>query len=319
MNEGQAPPEITPATPQLQVQGSQLPPVQSPPAAGEQVPPPQAPLTSLAPPPGGGKKPLIIIGVLAVVVGLGLWALTSLGKDNDDAADKGGADDQVEKKVVVKKSKPRKAEKTDDRPKKKEMATLSKKNRDDFEPNVGKWVLLEGEVRTGDEEGVIVFKDPVKMRGQLVRGSAENLTGQIVRVIGWMISDELIQIDGVFDVNVIDPIDLLPKKEFYTKADEAQLISLRGKKVTFEGAVKKINKAKDGKHLLIIFEGENEEIIGMGKTSTLKKDEITAEILTGLVGKTIKLKGKLAYKASEDGKKRLLIGFTEKNAYEVVE
>jgi len=187
--------------------------------SGEQKPLGQAPLTSLAPPASGGKKPLIIIAILVAVIGLGLWALSGLKKDK--TVDQKGAGEK-EEKVVKKKPKLRKAEKTDERPMKKEMAELSKKNRDDFEENIGKWVRLEGLVETGDEEGVIIFKEPAKMRGQLVRGSAENLTGQIVRVIGWMLSDELIQVDGVFDIETVDPIDLLPKKKFYTVADEEQ-------------------------------------------------------------------------------------------------
>ena len=273
------------------------------------------PLNSLAPPEGGGKKPFIIIAILAAVIGLGLWALSGLKKDK--TADQEKPDEKAEK-VVKKKSKPRKAEKTDERPKKKEMAQLSKKNRDDFEENIGKWVRLEGIVETGDEEGVIIFKEPAKMRGQLVRGSAENFTGQIVRVIGWMLSDELIQVDGVFDVETVDPIDLLPKKKFYTVADEEQLVALRNTRATFEGKVKSVRASADKKQLLIVFEGDQHEIIGMGKVSTLKKDEVTLETLEELVDKTIKLKGKLEYKVTEKAKK-ILINFTEKDAYEVVE
>ncbi len=259
---------------------------------------------------------LIIIGVLVALIGGGIWLLSSM---------KGEAEAGVEQKKEQPKPKPkprpkpRKAEKTEERPSsKKEMAELSSENRSDFEKNVGKWVRLQGEVETGDAEGVLIFKKPAKMKGQLVKGSAEHLTGQIIKVIGWMISEEKIQIDGIFDITTIDPMDLLPKKDVYTSEDAKQLVALRTTKATFKGKVKKIRLSKDEKSLCIVFECESHEILGVGKIDQLKKVEVTEETLKELVGKTVKLKGKLEY-LKIDEKEQILINFKDKEDYEVVE
>lgn len=269
----------------------------------------------MGPPPGGGAKPWIIMGILVVLIGGGLWLVMGMEKDKDTTKD---PVEEVAKKPKKEKAKPRKAEKTDERPSKKEMAELSVKNREDFKKNVGKWVRLQGEVRSGDKEGVLVFKSPAKMRAQLVKGSAEHLTGEIVKVIGWMLSEELVQIDGIFDITVVPAVDLLPKKDVYTTDDAEQLVALRNTHATFKGKVESVRVSGDKKNLYIIFEGSSHQFYGSGKISTLKKDEVTEESLKELVGKTLKLKGKLAYKKT-DKYERILVNFTEKDAYEVME
>jgi hypothetical protein len=280
-----------------------------------QVPPTQIPVTSLAPPPGNGGKMLVIIGILTGLIGGGIWLLSSMKGEED-------ANAEVEKKVDTPKTKPRakprKAEKTTKRPMKKEMAELSSKNRSDFKKNVGKWVRLQGEIETGDVDGVLIFKEPAKMKGQLVKGSAEHLTGQVVKVIGWMISVEEIQINGIFEITTVDPIDLLPKKEVYTIEDAKQLVALRNTTATFKGKVKSVRVSGDKKNLYLIFEGESHEFFGSGTIDKLKKDEVTEETLKDLIGKTIKLKGKLAFK-KQDEKDRIFINFDDKEDYEVVE
>jgi hypothetical protein len=269
----------------------------------------------MGPPPGGGAKPWIIMGILVVLIGGGLWLVMGTKKGK---APLRGNQEEVSKKVDKEKKKPRKAEETGERPSKKEMAELSAKSREDFQKNVGKWVRLQGEVRSGDEDGVLVFKNPAKVRGQLVKGSAEHLSGKIVKVIGWMVSEELVQIDGIFDITVVPAIDLLPKKDVYTTADAEQLVALRNTHATFKGKVESVRVSGEKKNLYIIFEGSGHQFYGSGKISTLEKDEVTEETLKELVGKTIKLKGKLEYKKMGE-KERILINFTEKGAYEVVE
>jgi hypothetical protein len=326
MSDGQQPPKTTPQKPHTGIPSSadpgQVPPAQLPPTTGDQVPPIRMPVTSLAPPPGGGKKPWVIMAVLAVLIGLGMWVMMGMG-DKEDDSNEDPNEEKVAQKAPKKRAKPRKAEETTSRPLKKEMAELSVKNREKFAENVGKWVRLQGEVRTGDEEGLIVFKDPAKMRGQLVKGSAEHLTGKIVNVIGWMISEELIQIDGIFEITVIDPVDLLPKKDVYTTEDAAQLISLRNTKATFKGKVKKVRLSVDKKNLVMEFEGDSYEFIGTGNIKQLEKVEVTEETLKELIGKTIKLKGKLSYLervGKEDGKKdQIIVLFEKKEDYEIVE
>ncbi|MGB1888440.1 MAG: hypothetical protein ACPHOK_02450, partial [Akkermansiaceae bacterium] len=108
---------------------------------------------------------------------------------------------KVEAPKLKPRPKPREKEKTTERPDREtEMVELSTENRDDFPDNIGKWVRLQGKVETGNEEGVLEFEEPAGMRGQLVRGSASHLSDQIVKVIGWMVSEEKIQIEGIFEI-----------------------------------------------------------------------------------------------------------------------
>ena len=156
------------------------------------------------------------------------------------------------------------------------------------------------------------------MTGQLIKGSAEHITGKHVKVIGWMLTEKKIQIDGVFDVTFVNPVDLLPEKDVYTSADGEQLVSLRNKKATFQGKVKEVLISGDKKNIYVIFEGESHDFYGSGDIDKLKKDEVTEETLKELVGKTVKLKGKLGYSKKEDNE-RIYINFDEKEDYEVIE
>jgi hypothetical protein len=308
MTDGPPPPQVTPAKSQLQT------PPSGAPVAG-QVPPTQAPMVSLAPPPGGGNKTWIIIVGLAVLLGLAMWGLMEMTKEDEFE------EEPIEEVVTVvpkKRAKKREAAETAERPLKKEMAELSSKNRSKFEENVGKWVLMIGEVRSGNAEGVLEFKSPAGVTGQLVKGSAEHITGNHVKVIGWLLTEKTIQIDGVFDVTFVDPVDLLPKKDVYTSADGEQLVSLRNTKATFQGKVKQVRISEDMKNIYVIFEGESHEFYGSGKIDKLKKDEVTEESLKELVGKTVKLKGKLGY-SKKDESERIYINFDKKENYEVVE
>jgi hypothetical protein len=281
-----------------------------------QVPPPETSVVALAPTPRGGAKPWIIMSVLVGLIGLGLWLVTGMEKGEEEATKVEKEETKVEK--VAPRAKPRKAEKTTDRPLKSEMANLSSKNRGAYEKNVGKWVNLKGEIQIGNKDGVLIFKEPVKMRGQLVKGSAEHLTGELVKIVGWMVSEEKIQIDGIFDISVVDPIDLLPKKDVYTIADAEQLVSLRHTKATFEGKVQNVRVSDDEKKLHLIFEGGGYQVYGSGLIEKLKKEEVTEDTLKELIGKTIKLTGKLEYKKMPEAE-RILINFEKKDSYEVVE
>jgi hypothetical protein len=156
------------------------------------------------------------------------------------------------------------------------------------------------------------------MSGQLVRGSAAHLSGQIVKVIGWMVSEERIQIEGIFEITTIDPVDLLPPKDIYTIADAEQLIALRNTRATFKGKVGNVRVSGDEKNLFLVFEGESHEFIGSGDINKLKEVEVTEDTLKKLIGKTIKLKGKLSYKKQEK-KDRIFINFNDKDAYEILD
>ena len=72
------------------------------------------------------------------------------------------------------------------------------------------------------------------------------------------------------------------------------------------------------KNLYLVFEGESHEFIGSGDIEKLKEVQVTEEILKELIGKKIKLKGKLGYKKQEK-KDRIFINFNDKDAYEVVD
>lgn len=279
-------------------------------------PPQQIPVQSLAPPPGGNKKPLVIIGILVLLIGGGLFLASTMGgNDEGEVAEK----KQEEPPKPKPRPKPRKKVETTERPDREtDMAELSSKNRSDFADNVGKWVRLQGKVRTGGEDGVLEFEEPAGVTGQLVRGSAAHLSGQIIEVIGWMVSEEKIQVEGIFEITTINPVDLLPKKDVYTIADAEQLISLRNTRATFKGKVKSVRVSGDKKNLYLIFEGESHEFFGSGDIKKLKEVEVTEESLKELIGKTLKLKGKLAYKKQEE-KDRILINFNDKDAYEVVD
>ncbi|MFT6862802.1 MAG: hypothetical protein ACJAVK_001362, partial [Akkermansiaceae bacterium] len=85
-----------------------------------------------------------------------------------------------------------------------------------------------------------------------------------------------------------------------------------------KGKVKSVRVSGDKKNLYLIFEGESHEFFGSGTIDKLKKDEVTEETLKDLIGKTIKLKGKLAFK-KQDEKDRIFINFDDKEDYEVVE
>ena len=287
---------------------------------GQQSQPPnpqqEVPVTSLAPPPSGNKKALIIIGVLVILIGGGLFLASTMGGNNQEKT-------AEKKKEEPAKPKPRpklrKKEETTERPdRESDMAELSSKNRSEFTDNVGKWVRLQGKVRSGNEDGVLEFEEPAGMVGQLWRGSSAHLSGQIVKVIGWMVSEEKIQIEGIFEITTIDPIDLLPKKDVYTIVDAEQLVALRNTRATFKGKVESVRVSGDKKNLYLVFEGESHEFFGSGNIKKLKEVEVTEETLKELVGKTIKLKGKLGYKKQEK-KDRIFINFNDKDSYEIVD
>lgn len=288
---------------------------------GQQIPPatnsePDLPVGSLASPPGGHKKPLILIGVLLLLIGGGIFVGSIIGGTEEEI---NTGEKEVEALKLKPRPKSRKKEKTTERPEREtEMAELSLENRGDFRDNIGKWVRLQGKVKTGNEDGVLEFEEPAGMSGQLVRGSATHLSGQIVKVIGWMVSEEKIQIEGIFEITTIDPVDLLPKKDVYTTADAKQLIALRNTRASFKGKVKNVRLSADEKNLYLVFEGESHEFIGSGDIKKLKEVEVTGEILKELIGKRIKLKGKLGYKKQEK-KDRIFINFSDKDAYEIVD
>ena len=288
---------------------------------GQQIPPatnskPHLPIGSLASPPGGHKKPLILIAILLLLIGAGIFVGSIIGGSEEEM---NTGEKKVEAPKLKPRPQPRKKEETTERPDREtEMVELSLENRGDFRDNIGKWVRLQGKVKTGNEDGVLEFEEPAGMSGQLVRGSAAHLSGQIVKVIGWMVSEEEIQIEGIFEITTIDPMDLLPKKDVYTTADAEQLIALRNTRASFKGKVKNIRVSADEKSLHLVFEGESHEFIGSGDIKKLKEVEVTEEILKELIGKTIKLKGKLGYKKQEK-KDRIFINFNDKDAYEVVD
>ncbi len=288
---------------------------------GQQIPPttnsePDLPVGSLASPPGGQKKPLILIGVLLLLIGGGIFVGSIIGGTEEEI---NTGEKEVEALKLKPRPKSRKKEKTTERPEREtEMAELSLENRGDFPDNVGNWVRLQGKVKIGNEDGVLEFEEPAGMSGQLVRGSATHLSGQIVKVIGWMVSEEKIQIEGIFEITTIDPVDLLPKKDVYTTADAKQLIALRNTRASFKGKVKNVRLSADEKNLYLVFEGESHEFIGSGDIKKLKEVEVTGEILKELIGKRIKLKGKLGYKKQEK-KDRIFINFSDKDAYEIVD
>jgi hypothetical protein len=288
---------------------------------GQQIPPatnsePDLPVGSLASPPGGHKKPLILIGVLLLLIGGGIFVGSIIGGTEEEI---NTGEKEVEALKLKPRPKSRKKEKTTERPEREtEMAELSLENRGDFPDNVGNWVKLQGKVKIGNEDGVLEFEEPAGMSGQLVRGSATHLSGQIVKVIGWMVSEEKIQIEGIFEITTIDPVDLLPKKDVYTTADAKQLIALRNTRASFKGKVKNVRLSADEKNLYLVFEGESHEFIGSGDIKKLKEVEVTGEILKELIGKRIKLKGKLGYKKQEK-KDRIFINFSDKDAYEIVD
>ncbi len=286
----------------------------------QKLPPPNSeehlPVTSLASPPGGHKKPLILIGVLLLLVGGGAFVGSMIG-ESEEKVSAGEKKDQAPNSKS--RSKNRKRENTTSRPDREtEMVELSLENRSDFPDNIGKWVRLQGKVKIGNEDGILEFEEPAGMSGQLVRGSAAHLSGQIVNVIGWMVSQEKIQIEGIFEITTIDPVDLLPKKDFYTMVDARQLVALRNTRAIFKGKVKNVRVSGDEKNLFLVFEGESHEFIGSGDIKKLKEVEVTKEILQELVGKTIKLKGNLGYKKQEK-RDRVIINFNEKDAYEIVD
>ena len=288
---------------------------------GQQIPPttnsePDLPVGSLASPPGGQKKPLILIGVLLLLIGGGIFVGSIIGGSEEEI---NTGEKEVEALKLKPRPKSRKKEKTTERPEREtEMAELSLENRGDFPDNIGNWVKLQGKVKIGNEDGVLEFEEPAGMSGQLVRGSATHLSGQIVKVIGWMVSEEKIQIEGIFEITTIDPVDLLPKKDVYTTADAKQLIALRNTRASFKGKVKNVRLSADEKNLYLVFEGESHEFIGSGDIKKLKEVEVTGEILKELIGKRIKLKGKLGYKKQEK-KDRIFINFSDKDAYEIVD
>jgi len=288
---------------------------------GQQIPPatnsePDLPVGSLASPPGGQKKPPILIGVLLLLIGGGIFVGSIIGGTEEEI---NTGEKEVEALKLKPRPKSRKKEKTTERPEREtEMAELSLENRGDFPDNIGNWVKLQGKVKIGNEDGVLEFEEPAGMSGQLVRGSATHLSGQIVKVIGWMVSEEKIQIEGIFEITTIDPVDLLPKKDVYTTADAKQLIALRNTRASFKGKVKNVRLSADEKNLYLVFEGESHEFIGSGDIKKLKEVEVTGEILKELIGKRIKLKGKLGYKKQEK-KDRIFINFSDKDAYEIVD
>lgn len=275
------------------------------------------PVVSLPPQTGGAAKPLIIVGALLVLIGAGIWGLSAMGgkKENEGAPRAGVEKDKPKAKP---KPKPRENAKTASRPEKSKMANLTAENLDQFAENVGKWVWLNGKVKSGNEDGLIQFEAPEGMTAQLARGSASHLTGKHLKVIAWMISERKAQVDGTFDITVLEAGDLLPDKSVYTKDDVEKLISLRNSKATFEGKVVDIRSDKEEKILVIVFEGDNPEFVAEGKEKDLKARKIDEDELKKLIGKTVRLTGTVSHKKEEE-KDRISFKFRDEEDYRTVD
>ena len=254
------------------------------------------------------------MAVLAVLIGLGVFVITSNKKEEPMAAPA----PEPKKEEVAEVSQRREGEKTGERPLKKEMKVLSLEKKDDLGAQIGKWVIVEGRVEKGTKDGDLSFQNDSDLSAYLLRGGAGHLDGRFVRIIGWVLDEKTLQIDGLEDIEAVAEVDLLPKKDVYTEADYEQLNALRGTSVTFEGKVAQARKSGDGKSLYLVFESKNGEIYGTGEIEKLKKEGITEEVLNEMVGKKLRLKGKLDRKEVESGF-RVTIAFSEKKDYELIE
>lgn len=292
----------------------------------EQGTPGPSPMPTLTPHSGGGAKPVLIIGILVLLIGGGIWAISSMEKDVDPTTKK----EEVEKPKVKPKPKPREKVETTRRPSKTEMTVLNAENRDEFSENVGKWVLLEGKVRLGNEDGLIEFESPAGVSAQLVRGTAKHLTGENVQLISWMISEEKGQVDGVFDITMVEAGDLLPDKDFYTGEDWLKLVSLRNETVAFDGKLKEVKVSDDDKNFYLVFENKDHEYYGRAEVKTLEARKVTKETLEELVGKTIRLKGEVVYEKKgmrklkegeeeKDQQDRIYFDFRDEDAYDILD
>lgn len=263
---------------------------------------------------GNGAKPLIIVAVLVVLIGVGIWAISAMDKKESE----GAAQVEPPKEKPKAKPKPRKKVKTAIRPEKSEMATLTMDDLEKFKENVGKWVWLQGKITSGNDAGLLEFDSPNGVTAQLVRGKGTHLTGKHVKVIAWLVSEKSAQVDGTFDITVLEAGDLMPDKSIYTTDDVDKLISLRTSKATFEGKVTGVRSDKEKKTLVIEFEGDSAEFYGEAKVEDLDARDISEEDLKKLIGKTIRLKGKVGHKKVEE-KDRITFTFRDEEDYETVD
>ena len=266
----------------------------------------------------GGSKHWIIMSILGLLI-IGGIVLLSTMKDDEEAA---VAAAENAKAIENDKPEKRKSVSTAERPFKKEMAHVSVNKIDELTANLKKWVFLKGKVKTSDKDGLIVFERALGQRypfeAQLVRGTAPEVEGKEITVIGWMIDKGHMQIDGPEDVDVeLSEPDKDPAYDIYSVNDYELLKGEIGRRLTLQGKVNEVRYSHDKEKIYLVFDAGENDVLASGVISHLET-KMTFEALKEYEGKMVTVRGLLTDQKWDD-RYRILVNYGRFRHINVIE
>ncbi len=298
---------------------------------------PQAPL-SLPFPKTSPLKPLALIGTLLLLIGGGIWFINkkpagTTSQKTPVTATPPAPETPKKPKASPPETTPKatasapKPEKPKISPEPKPAASITEAPRPEFageiydleandesdlNKNVGKWIVLKGEI-SGISNDTLSFKDSA-LQAKLPNEAPAITAGQIVNITGLLKSATLLQIEHADDIVANQPI-----KDIYTLEDEEQLRGMSRSIVSVQATVSEFTKTKTGSSLYLVFHEEGPGF--RAGVSTKKAEEgLDEEFLRTFIGKEIIVTGEVSTfeKASGGRGNRLVIRFSKKSDIKVL-
>jgi len=267
---------------------------------------------------GGGSRHWMIMAVLGLLIIGGIVLLSMMSDDQE------GETAAAENVVARGGGKPEKRDSvpTGERPFKKEMANVSVTKDDELIANLGKWVFLKGKVSSSDADGLIVFEkvpgQKTSFEAQLVRGSAPEIEGKEITVIGWMIDKRHLQIDGPEDVDIELPVaDVEPEYELISVREFDLLKERVHQKIVLEGKVNEVRYSHDQENVYLVFDAGKNDVVASGVISMFETG-MDFEAMKKYEGKMVKVRGVLGEKSWGDNY-RIFIKYSRFRHIEIVE
>lgn len=296
--------------------------------------PSPAPL-SLPIPKSSPLKPLAFMATLLLLIGGGIWWINRKPADSTPSQTPLAVTNPTPnppKKPKVPPPKPTalapKVEKPKDSPKSEPATQITATPRPEFageiddveanqesalKENVGKWIVLNGEV-SAIKDNTLSF-DHSSLQARLPEGAPTIKVGQLLNITGLLKSTSLLEIQSPDDLIVN-----LPVKDVYTLEDEEQLRKMSRSIVSVQATVADFTKTKTGSSLYLVFHEEGPGFRA-GVSAKKAEDGLDEDYLRSFVGKEIIVTGEISvFENASGGKgKRLVIRFSKKSDIKVVE
>ncbi len=201
------------------------------------------------------------------------------------------------------------------RPSEGEILEVEDDNLIALQRSVGKWVYVKSEVDKMDGDQTIHLKES-PLKATLKRGSVSLDPGTKVKLVGILESPTHLEVPDNTDVEVLEEMDILPRKDIYTAADEKQLRTMAGQKVTVAAEVMGFKTSNSEKTYYLLLNDAKPEFAFSISASFGDSSELGQDYLKSLIGKTVKVNGALKI---DDIGGRMHIGFKYRSNLEISE